>query len=473
MTGRVVRLLTAAGVLGFALVVAAPPASAHPLGTFTVNQYVGLRVTPDAVRVDYIVDLAELPAYQERTREVDADHDAEVSASEGERYAGAACRAGAGLLRLTVARRPVPVTVVAATVSFPPGAGGLSTLRLECGLRASVALSGTTAVTFRNDAHPDRIGWREVTAVGDGVTLIGSRVPVDSPSRRLTAYPDDPLAAPSDVRTAAFTVRPSPSGVAPGEAAPPTSDRGVDRLTAAFTAVVGRHRLSVGVAVAGLVLALLLGAAHALAPGHGKTVMAALLIGQEGTWRHAAVVAGSVTVTHTAGVLILGLALATSLTVAPHRLYGVLAAVSGLLLAAVGATLLRQALRARRHRRAHDHAHGHDHDHGPVRLRVRSLLTLGFAGGLLPSPSAVVVLLGAVALGRAWFGVLLVIAFGVGMAATLTGVGLALSRFAPAVARRILPRRLRRWQSTVPVLTSTVIVLIGLGLAAQALLAQH
>src|SRR2546430_12709083 len=134
--------------------------------------------------------------------------------------------------------------------------------------------------------------------------------------------------------------------------------------------------------------------------------------------------------THTAGVLALGLALSASSLVAPERLYPWLGVASGVLLAFIGAGLLRRALHARGHRHHHHH---HAHELPPV--RTRALVAMGFAGGLVPSPSALVVLLGAMALGRAWFGVVLVIAYGLGMAATLTGAGILLLRARGALDR--------------------------------------
>src|SRR5205807_5099611 len=156
-------------------------------------------------------------------------------------------------------------------------------------------------------------------------------------------------------------------------------------------------------------LAIVLGAIHALAPGHGKTVMAAYLVGQRGSLRQTALIGLTVTATHTAGVLALGLALSASALVAPERVYPWLGLASGALLAVIGVGLLRRAVGARRHRHAHSHAHAHDDDNAPP-VGWRALVAMGFAGGLVPSPSALVVLLGAIALGRAWFGIVLVIA---------------------------------------------------------------
>jgi nickel/cobalt exporter len=236
-------------------------------------------------------------------------------------------------------------------------------------------------------------------------------------------------------------------------------------------------------------LALLLGALHALAPGHGKTVMAAYLLGQRGGLRQALLVGLTVTATHTAGVLALGVVLSASTSLAPERLYPWLGLASGVLLTSIGVSLLRAALRRRLQRHAaeppHQHGHDHEHMHGPQRdhsaerqpLGWRGLVSMGFAGGLVPSPSALVVLLGAIALHRAWFGVLLVVAYGAGMAATLTGAGLLL-----VLARAALDRRAaaghpagtgpRRWRlatltQALPPLTAAVIVVVGVFLAVR------
>ena len=248
-----------------------------------------------------------------------------------------------------------------------------------------------------------------------------------------------------------------------------------------------------------LLLAVGLGAAHALAPGHGKTVMAAYLVGLRGTLRQAATIGATVTLTHTAGVLLLGLVLTTSRAVASERVYPWLGLASGLLLAVVGVGLLVRARTGHHHpheggerehgqrvadplqaepdpgqaERPHGHDHGHDHHHDhahPRPLGRRGLVALGLAGGLVPSPSAVVVLLGGIALGQAWFGVALVLAYGLGMAATLTGVGLLLAHLRTRMDRRLrLPAGspLARAGRLLPAVTASVIVAVGLALAAN------
>jgi ABC-type nickel/cobalt efflux system permease component RcnA len=205
--------------------------------------------------------------------------------------------------------------------------------------------------------------------------------------------------------------------------------------------------------------------------------------------RQAALVGLTVTTTHTLGVMVLGLVLSTSAVIAPERLYPWLGLASGLLLAGVGAGLLTRAVRARRARvRAHTHDHSHVpdgaemhshggrvHSHAPVRpdrpLHWRSLVAMGFAGGMVPAPSALVVLLGAIALGRTWFGVVLVVAYGLGMAVTLTAAGLLLVRARGALDRRaargLRPGRVAALTRALPLATSSVIVVVGLYLAAR------
>jgi nickel/cobalt transporter (NicO) family protein len=478
-------------VLAAALAVAgAAPAAAHPLGNFTVNSYSGLRVGPDRLVVDYVLDMAEIPAFQTR-QGIDGDRDGEVSDAEAAGWRDRECPRLAAGLRATVDGRPLSLGVTTAAVAFPPGVGGLRTLRLDCALAAPLPTGrGHHHLAYTDGNQAGRVGWREITATGDGATLEAADVPTRSASGRLTAYPEDQLRSPLDQRTAAVRFRPggpragdSGEAVTGGQAA---ARRGVDGATAAFTALVAERRLSPGFGLLALALAVVLGAAHALAPGHGKTVMAAYLVGLRGSLRQAATIGATVTVTHTAGVLLLGLVLSASRAVASERVYPWLGLASGMLLAGVGLALAARALTSHRHPHAHPHpagpghgGHGHAHD-GPAPvpgggwggrpLGRRGLVALGLAGGLVPSPSAVVVLLGGIALGHAWFGVALVLAYGFGMAATLTGVGLLLAHLRTRVDRRLAvpgASLLARAGRLLPVATASVIVVVGLALAAQ------
>ncbi len=475
-----------------ALAVRPAPANAHPLGNFTVNQYAGVLVSPSGVDIDYVVHMAELPAFQTLKSDVDSDADGAVTGTEASAYTVSACAKVVAASAVLVGGRPADLRTLSSALAFPPGTGGLDTLRLECRLRATVRIDAETDVQYRGQAYADRIGWQEITATGDRISLLRSSVPTASASQRLKDYPSDAQLRSHQVLRATLRVRPqgaamsipdSDAELARASTSERTaSDRGVDVLTARFTEIVGRQELSIGAGLLGLLLALGLGAAHSLAPGHGKSVMAAYLVGERGSGRAALVVALTVAATHTAGVLVLGVVLATSLEFAPQRLYNVLGLASGVLLAAVGIAMVRRARRgishhhgAAHHRPAHHHGgHLHEHAHDPGhphtrgRPRLRGLVAMGFAGGLTPSPSAVVVLLGAAALGRAWFGVLLVAAYGVGMAATLTGLGIALARWRNQLERRVRsPRATSLWR-LVPVATSLLIVVVGIGLVTSA-----
>ena len=192
----------------------AAPASAHPLGNFTVNVYGGVVVQPDAVVVDYVVDMAEIPAFRER-RTIDVDLDDRVDAGESSAYGDATCASLAEGLSVRIEDRAVPIRATAMhALAFPAGSGGLPTMRLECRLMGEMQpIRDGAAVTFADRNFPDSIGCHEVTLAGDGVTLVGADVPDSSVSDRLTSYPQDEL--PLDVRRATASVTPGGARLPP------------------------------------------------------------------------------------------------------------------------------------------------------------------------------------------------------------------------------------------------------------------
>lgn len=468
-------------VLGTALAVPASPAQAHPLGDFTVNQYAGLHLTTTSVTIDYVLDLAELPTVAERAR-IETDG------------AAGTCARIASTARLRADERDLGLTAEPVALTFPPGTAGLATTRLECRLRAEVAITGPTPVSFEFGAYTDRLGLREITVTGDGVTVDGTTASATSRTQRLRRYPSDLLAAPLDMRRVTLTATPGVADTAVPQETQAASARHDGGLAGLLSRVSGRADLTVGIGLLAVALALLLGAGHAVAPGHGKTVMAAYLIGRKGRRREALTIAATVTATHTAGVLLLALVITASFTFVPQTLYRWLALANGVLVAGVGTILLRRAIKGTSHYHHHHTAHepdpelvlagaGHHHHHHPhshshtlhdhpvdARPDRKTVLAMGFVGGLTPSPSAVVVMLGAAALGRAWFGVVLVFAYGAGMAATLTGVGFAVARFSDRIQSLIS----RRWGDPVlrrlPIATGTLIIAVGLGIMAVALI---
>lgn len=460
---RALFVVAAGGLLAIA---PATAASAHPLGNFTVNHYDGVTVGADVVDVFAVVDYAEIPTAQRR----------------GPVDAAAMCTGVAAHEVLTVDGRPVPLSLTSSSYTLRPGAAGLHTSRLECRLHATVATTDhDRTVSLADNYDAERIGWHEITAVADGVHLVNSPVPATSVSDQLLHYPNDLLSSPLDVRHATLDVAPGPGHSTFAEQLARVPGAGpvarlVDRLNRFFSGLAGSRHLTLGVGLLAVLVSVLLGATHAALPGHGKTVMAAYIAGKRGSVRDAVVVGGTVTITHTAGVLALGLALSVSSSLAGDRVEGDLGVVSGLLVVMVGVSLLAGALRRRRHEHmhelGHEHEHGHDHkhSHGHPHTRRAGLVGMGVAGGLVPSPSALVVLLGAVALGRTAFGVVLVLAYGVGMAATLTAAGLLAVRLTERWGSRLARARvMQRLAGAAPVVTAGLVMAVGLGLAARSL----
>jgi ABC-type nickel/cobalt efflux system permease component RcnA len=424
---RLVLLLAVAAAL-----LAPAAAFAHPLGNFTINRFSRVEVSGHRLYVLYVLDMAEIPTFQ-----------------AGRIDAKAYARRIASNAHLTVAGRPVQLVPLGQALAHPPGAGGLRTTRLEVVL-AGPRLSGPAHLDYRDSNYADRIGWKEI--------VVGTHTP--SRSDELRAYPKDMLESPLDVTSASAELSPG-SGA---DVAPPLSNgaslQAPDRIAdSGFASLVGREDLSLLVILASLAAALFWGAAHALSPGHGKTIITAYLVGQRGTPRHAALLGLIVTITHTIGVFSLGLVtLGLSQFIVPDRLYPWLNLVSGLLVVGIGASVLRARWR-------HSRNHHHHHHHGEEGTSFRSLFAVGVSGGLLPCPSALVVLLAAISLHRVAFGLLLILAFSAGLALTITGIGLAAVLARTAIRRVSFEGRLVR---LLPAASALVILAAGLAMTVRA-----
>jgi ABC-type nickel/cobalt efflux system permease component RcnA len=428
-------------LLSVALAALALPvtASAHPLGNFTINRFSRIEVAGPRLYVRYVLDLAEIPTFQ-------------AGKIDGKLYARRIARGA----QLTVNGRRVRLNPVETALAHPAGAGGLKTTRFEVVLRGP-ALTGRSEIEYRDTNYANRIGWKEV--------LVGT---APSRSHELRAYPKDLLSSPLSVTSVRTSLVPGTVAGTVPHVAHGTGLRARDRVAdSGFASLVGRDQLGLWVILASLGAALFWGMAHALSPGHGKTIVTAYLVGQRGTPRHAALLGLVVTATHTVGVFVLGaVTLLLSQFIVPEQLYPWLNFVSGVLVVLIGASVLRARLRNRRaqaHGHQHDHDHHHEHEHG---LSRRSLVAVGVSGGLLPCPSALVVLLAAISLHRVAFGMLLVVAFSIGLALTITGIGLA------AVLARGTFRRLSfdgRLVSLLPTASALVIVAAGLVMTLHAL----
>jgi ABC-type nickel/cobalt efflux system permease component RcnA len=415
-------------------------ASAHPLGNFTINRFSRIEVAAHRVYVLYVLDLAEIPTYQAGRINVHA-------------YA---TRIAAGA-RLELDGKRVRLTPVATALAHPQGAAGLHTTRLELLLRGP-RLEHTAALAYTDTNYAGRIGWQEI--------VVGAKT--RSESDELRAYPKNLLQSPLAVTSVSSRLQ--PAGGLPPKLTTGTALQAPDRIAdAGFASLIARSHLSALVILASLAAALFWGMAHALSPGHGKTIVTAYLVGRRGTPWHAALLGLIVTATHTAGVFALGfVTLGLSQFIVPDRLYPWLNLVSGLLVVAIGASVFSSRFRHRR-AHAHDHAHGH-HDHGQHqdedRPSRRSLLAVGVSGGLLPCPSALVVLLAAISLHRVAYGLLLIVAFSAGLAVSITGIGLVAVLGKRAFSRISFDGRVVR---LLPAASALVILGAGLAMTVRAL----
>jgi len=432
-----------------ALLLLAPAAHAHPLGNFTINHLSRVSVSSDRVEVTYLLDQAEIPTFQER----------------GEPPAVVLAHKRGEVLRnlvVTVDGRRVPLRPLSgASISFPPGQGGLRLTRVELPLAA--AAEHARAVQVHDGTFAGRVGWKAVVPRPGNGTSVRTAAERGDPTNGLRTYPRAALSSPKDERDASFAAQPgngtltAPRGAGAGAAATAT-DRSGDGFARVFQDAVNGKTVLVFL----LLAAFGWGALHALSPGHGKAMVAAYLVGTRGTARHAAALGAIVTVTHTAGVFALGLVtLLLSQFLVPEQLYPWLTLASGLLVVVVGGGVLRSRIRSARHRDDHEHAHHHHHDE----VTVRGLVAMGASAGLIPCPSALVVLLGALSQHQVALGLLLIVAFSLGLAAAMTAIGVAVV-YAGRLTSRIDFRG--RIATALPVASGVVIVGAGLILSARA-----
>jgi ABC-type nickel/cobalt efflux system permease component RcnA len=509
-----------------AVVFALPTASyAHPMGNFSINHYARIEVGTQQVDLEYIIDMAEIPTFQEtqvnglKTNKSDPGVAVYLARQADTLKNG---------LTLELNGHPLRLNTVSRQVIFPPGAGGLSTMKMGFHYRTKLAQGDARRhILYYNDAnYPGRAGWKEVIAVAaPGTALSNSSVPSWDRSAELSNYPTDLLHTPPQTLAANLTFSASPLGPSAYERAA-LVETGELKLAAnqqktprsAFTELVTSNRTDAAFVLMAAAIAAMLGGFHAFEPGHGKTLVAAYLVGSRGTARHAVLLASVVTASHTISVYILGIiTLFASKWIVPERLYPWLGAASGLLVAALGFTLFIRrfitpdSISTSHHSHSpHSHSHGagtlvhrhtwwgghvhddvsraYEHDHeqsghahfhdresalhseeSPAAgaISLKSLFVLGVTGGIVPCPAALVVLLGALAIHRIAFGLFLIVAFSIGLATVLVSLGLVM-----VYARRLISRFESRGPLTerwLPLTSSAVITVVGVTIAIQSL----
>ena len=517
-------------------------AHAHPMGNFSINHYSGIHIGRDTVDLRYIIDIAEIPTYQQIQ---EAGIVAQLGSPTLPPYLARQSETWKAGLQLTLNDEPLRLVAISRTVIFPPGAGGLPTMKIGILYRAPIHLKNPDAplhLRYRDDNFAGHAGWKEiVVTTAPGVTLTNNPFQTDR-SAQLTDYPTNLLNSPPQDIEADLTWQLTPSLASqstsstppiqskqqpaatipalskptiPSPAAKPAQNpipppavpitvaapvSSPDLILAPnrqatprsrFTELMTTRKLSVWFLLTAAFFAAGLGALHALEPGHGKTIVAAYLVGSRGRARHAVGLGLLVTASHTAGVYILGaIVLYASKYIIPEQIYPWLSIFSGMIIAVLAGYLMLRAWNGLAAEEAHEEGVLHTHWYSPRRTNnltadsptpavaaaaqqedgtvpLKQLLILGITGGIIPCPAALVVLLAAVSLHRIAFGLYLIVAFSAGLAAVLIGIGILMVR-----ARGLLSRWkndapwMQRW---LPLASATAMFLAGLAIAATAL----
>jgi nickel/cobalt exporter len=460
-------------------------ATAHPMGNFSVNHYSRLHFRETGVELTYVLDLAEIPTFQLLgSWQTDSKNQQELDRKTRQQAAEWVAN-----LALLQGGQQIPWRIKSITSKASDGAGGMPVLRTVIVAEAALQ-AGKVNYADRNFAG--RAGWKEIVIDRTESALIrNASQGTKDLSAALTIYPTDPSItppqdvaaevdyAPAPVRVSVVDTAPVPPAVPPASsfaqkqpAAPGTVVRGDFLSRMLQRKVFGWRLMSLC-----LFAAFGLGDMHAMSPGHGKTIVAAYLVGSRGSMKHAGILGFVVTFTHTFTVFLLGLGiLFFQQYVAPEKIVPVLGAISGLSIMVVGLSLLYQrakALMGTGHHHRHDHGDGLVHSHGGSthshaiegEITPGSLIALGVSGGLVPCPSALILMLSAIALGRPALGLVLLFGFSSGLALVLMGIGMM-----ALYARHLLPDGRKTAQHPafrlIPVFSAVVVICLGLTITA-------
>ncbi len=530
----------------------APRSFAHPMGNFSVNHYSRISLDREGIRISYIIDLAEIPTYQELQQ---GDVTADVADPAVTRFvASRGAEFGHGL-SLVVDGKRLPLRLLSSQVIFPPGAGGLPTMKMGFVYQAPyppAADRSSAGLAYADNNFPGHAGWKEIVAVGPAANLASSSVPQTDRSAQLSNYPTDLLNSPPQDLSAVvqfrypvvpvketagpstalrsgrddklverrksvpatelgsrmsasatkLSSRPERSAVegpavslqdhepASSEArhvVPPTPAEPLHLQAnqqatprSAFTELITTRSVSLWFLITAAFIALGLGALHALEPGHGKTIVAAYLVGSRGTAWHAVLLGLIVTASHTAGVFALGaITLYASHYIVPEQLYPWLGVFSGLTIAGLGGFMFLRRWSGLD--LDHSHTSGQLHSHwfsssnegdgaAPAAngksVSLYQLFALGITGGIIPCPAALVVLLSAFALHRLGLGFFLITAFSLGLAAVLIAFGMLMVYARQFMARLRMDGPLTtRW---LPVASAAFMTILGAAIALRA-----
>jgi len=442
-------------------------ATAHPLGNFTINHLAQVRASATQLRLHYVLDIAEIPTFQIMHSSATWNAAAMRDWADAE---GKLVAAGLSLRSNGVA---LPLQLERVSARTRNGAGGLPILYWTGDYTAP--LPPNASIILKDNVYADRrIGWKDVALPGS-----------TDPTNGLRSYPSALVGSPRHNDAATFDVvsgRIVNARVFAGDSSDAAGGASIVRASLLSDLVAREAQTPLWVLLT-ILAAFGLGALHGLEPGHGKALLAFTLVGARATFKQALILAAALTFAHTIAVLILGVILTFATGFATERLFAWITLLSGVAVAFIGARSLTAAVTRAAHEREHAriHAHGleHAHDHhehghshaipGAAPLRFRSVVVAAMSGGIAPCPAAIVVLLTALHLHRAGYGLLLIVVFSLGLAAVLSGLGLAVVHGAAWLGRQSLFAGVAR---VAPFVTAAVISIIGAIVLAQGLVAQ-
>ena len=457
------------GPLALLLVLLVPPraALAHPLDVYLQASYITVAPAQVVVELDLTPGVLVAP---QALSEIDTDGDQQIGEAEGRAYAETIVRS----VTLQVDGQPLALAVT--SVEIPPYLtiqAGYGTIRIFTAAPLAAALTGTHTIAYANNNAPAGASYQVNAFVEQGAAITLGKQNRDSIQQSMTM--DYTIGSAATTGTASTN---TPGG----------TSFGVSGQARRLLTYLDAPTLTPLALLLALMMACALGGLHALTPGHGKTLVAAYLVGSRGKVRHAVALGGIVTFTHTASVIAIGLlALFASRYVVPGVLVPLLEVCSGLLVVALGGRLVWQRWVAFRSRRASEqgatHEHGqrdgqtlvHDHGDGQVHThlppgegyRPGGVLAKGVSGGLVPCPEALGALIVAIGLNHIPLGLGLIVAFSLGLAAVLIVLGILLVR-----ARALVERFGGvggRWSTILPLASAALVTILGLGITLSGL----
>jgi len=456
-------------------------ASAHPLGNFTINHLARITVEPQALRVRYFLDIAEIPTFQIMQR-----YGASWTSQSADGWALSEIPRVEKGLDIRVDGNRITLQPVGIPHTYPrPGAGGLPILYWYQDFTAPLQGNVAHHVVAYDTTYADRrIGWKDIIV----------SPPQTEPTDRLLHYPSALIGTPDRVNQLSFAVASSGavSHVTSSEdLAPPTGTTAYYWFSpTVLSGMFSRADRSPLWILLTILAAFGLGSLHAVEPGHGKALLAVTLVGSRATMRQAAILGASLTFAHTIGVLLLGVALLFAANFVSETIYPWITLLSGIAVLFIGTRALGRYLKSRRQARAHalahalqhDHNHPHDHEHshadahghshvvpGDQPINFGSAVWAAMSGGVAPCPAAIVVLLTAVRLHQVGYGLLLIVIFSMGLATVLIGLGFGIVHGASWLSRR---SGFDRVVKLGPLLSACLISIIGAVIFAQGLVQQ-